>query len=178
MGKVKAVEPALLFIGTLYADPGIFNHSKKILERNFGEILFEGTSIPWDYSSYYKDELGWPLFRQFIFFKNLIDPGLLADIKLKTNEIEDALSSGGKRCINLDPGYLTLSKIVLASTKNYAHRIYLGKGIYGEVTLICRGGTYNPLPYTYRDYKDKMYIDIFTNAREILKKMLTTGLKM
>jgi len=170
MGKVKYPEPLLLFIGLLYADPGIFNHSKEILERNFGDILLASPSMTWNYSSYYKDELGWPLFRQFIFFKNLIDPGTLADVKLKTNEIEDVLSSKGKRYINLDPGYLTLSKIVLASTKNYAHRIYLGKGIYGEVTLIYKNGTYKPHLFTYKDYQDKTYIEIFMNAREILKK--------
>jgi hypothetical protein len=172
MGRVRATEPALLFIGTLYSDTEICDCSKKILEKHFGDILLVSPSMPWDYSSYYKEELGNSLFRQFIFFKTLIDPGILADIKLNTNAIEEALSSGGKRCINLDPGYLTLSKIVLASTKNYAHRIYIGKGIYAEVTLIYKGGTYKPYLYTYRDYQDKTYIDIFMNARAILKKML------
>jgi hypothetical protein len=169
MGKVMAPEPAVLFVGALYSDTEIFKRSKEILEQNFGDILLESPSTVWDYSYYYKDELGWPLFRQFIFFKDLIDPGTLSDFKLKTNEIEDALSSKGKRHINLDPGYLTLSKIVLASTKNYAHRIYLGKGIYGEVTLIFRNGVYNPHDFTYRDYRDKMYIDLFMNARALLK---------
>lgn len=172
MGKVRAAEPVLLFVGTLYSDAGIFDYSKEIIGKNFGDILLTSPSIKWDHSSYYKDELGWPLFRQFIFLKNLIDPGILADIKLKTNEIEDALSSKGKRCINLDPGYLTLSKIVLASTKNYAHRIYLGKGIYAEVTLIYKDNMYAPHFFTYRDYQDKTYIDIFMNVREMLKKML------
>jgi hypothetical protein len=173
MGKVMVPEPAHLFVGTLYSDAEIFKRSKEILEKNFGDILLESPSTVWDYSSYYKKELGWPLFRQFIFFKNLIDPGILSDFKLKTNEIEDALSSEGKRHINLDPGYLTLSKIVLASTKNYAHRIYLGKGIYGEVTLSFKDGVYNSHLYTYSDYQDKMYIDIFMNARALLKKMLS-----
>ncbi len=173
MGKVRATEPALLFVGTLYSDSGIFDYSKKILDEKFGYILFASHPISWDYSSYYKDELGWPLFRQFIFFKDLIDPGLLADVKLKTNEIEDVLSSKGRRCINLDPGYLTLSKIVLASTKNYAHRIYISKGIYGEVTLIYKDGIYNSHLYTYRDYQDKTCIDIFMNARAMLKIMLS-----
>jgi len=135
--------------------------------------LFISPSLPWDYSSYYKDEIGWPLSRQFIFFKNLIDPGSLADIKLKTNEIEDSLSSEGKRSINLDPGYLNLSNVVLASTKNYAHRIYLNKGIYAEVTLIYKDDTYKPHLFTYSDYQDKTHVDIFLKAREILKKLLT-----
>jgi len=175
MGRVKAPEPAVLFIGTLYSDAEIFKRSKEIIEENFGDILLESPSTVWEYSSYYKDELGWPLFRQFIFFKNLIDPGILSDIKLKTNEIEDTLSSGGRRRINLDPGYLTLSKIVLASTKNYAHRIYLGKGIYGEVSLLFKDGIYNSYLYTYRDYRDKTSIDIFMNARELFKKMLSAS---
>jgi len=100
---------------------------------------------------------------------------MLAQIKLKTNEIEDALSSKGKRCINLDPGYLTLSKIVLASTKNYAHRIYLGKGVYGEVTLVYvyKDSTYTPHLFTYRDYQDKTCIEMFLNVRAMLKKMLS-----
>lgn len=171
MGKTRNPEPALLFISTLYCKKDSFNHSRKIIEENFGEILFMSPSLPWDYSTYYKDEIGWPLYRQFIFFKNLIDPRLLVDIKLKTNEIEASLSSEGKRSINLDPGYLTLSKVVLASTKNYAHRIYLGKGIYGEVTLIYKNNIYKPHLFTYKDYQDKTHIDIFLKAREILKKI-------
>lgn len=171
MGKIKNPEPALLFISTLYINEDAFNLSKKILEENFGKILFISPSLPWDYSSYYKDEIGWPLSRQFIFFKTLIDPGLLADIKLKTNEIEASLSPEGKRTINLDPGYFTLSNVVLASTKTYAHRIYLGKGIYAEVTLIYKDNSYKPHLFTYRDYQDKTHIDVFLKAREMLKKI-------
>jgi hypothetical protein len=172
MGKTKPPEPVLLFVSTLYSSKDIFNQSNDILEKEFGDILFVSPSLPWDYSSYYKDEIGWPLFRQFIFFKNLMDPGLLVDIKRKTNEIESVLSVDGKRRINLDPGYLTLSKAVLVSTKDYAHRLYLGKGIYGEITLIYKDETYIPHIFTYRDYQDKSHIEIFMNAREMLKKML------
>jgi hypothetical protein len=174
--KIKPPEPALLFIGALYSDAEIFDQSKLILTNNFGDILFESPSIRWDYSSHYKDELGWPILKQFIFFKKMPDPGTIADIKLKTNEIEDSLSLDGKRRINLDPGYLTLAKIVLASTKNYSHRIYLKKGIYGEVTLIYyKDGTFKPHLFTYRDYQDKASIDVFLHARATLKKMLSAS---
>jgi len=118
MGKIKPPELALLFVSTLYHSEDIFNQAKGILENNFRDILSVSPSLAWDYSSYYKEEIGWPLFRQIIFFKNLIDPVLLVDIKIKTNEIESAFTLDGRRQINLDPGYLTLSKIVLASTKN------------------------------------------------------------
>jgi hypothetical protein len=172
MGEIKPPEPVLLFVSTLYCTAEKFNDSKEILEKHFGDILFVSHPLLWDYSSYYKNEIGWPLFRQIIFFKNVIDPVLLTDIKLKTNEIESTFSLDGKRYINLDPGYLTLSKVVLASTKNYAHRLYLGKGIYGEITLIYRDDTYKPHLFTYRDYQDKTHIDVFMNARAMLKKML------
>jgi len=172
MGKIKPPELALLFVSTLYHSEDIFNQAKGILENNLGDILSVSPSLAWDYSSYYKDEIGWPLFRQIIFFKNLIDPVLLVDIKIKTNEIESAFTLDGRRQINLDPGYLTLSKIALASTKNYAHRLYLGKGIYGEITLIYRDETYSPHFFTYRDYQDKSHIDIFMQAREMLKMIL------
>ena len=171
METVKPPESALLFVSALYRDADVFEQSEEILENNFGDTLYISPPLPWDYSSYYKDEIGEPLFRQIIFFKNIVDTGLLVDIKLKTNEIESALSLDGRRQINLDPGYLTLAKVVLASTKNYAHRLYLGKGIYGEITLIYRDETYSPHIFTYRDYQDKTHIDIFINARAMLKKM-------
>jgi Domain of unknown function (DUF4416) len=172
MGAIKPPESALLLVSTLYHSEDVFRQSKEILENNLGDILYLSPPLTWDYSSYYKDEIGWPLFRQIIFFKNIIDPGLLVDMKLKTNEIESAFTLDGKRQINLDPGYLTLSKIVLASTKNYAHRLYLGRGIYGEITLIYRDGIYSPHIFTYRDYQDKSHMDIFMQAREMLKKIL------
>jgi len=172
MGAIKPPELSLLFVSTLHGKSNILNQSKKLLESDFGDILFISPALAWDYSSYYKDEIGWPLFRQILFYQNLIDPALLVDIKIKTNEIESALSLNNRRQINLDPGYLTLSKVVLASTKNYAHRLYLDKGIYGEITLIYRNETYSPHIFTYRDYQDKTHVDIFIQARETLKKML------
>jgi hypothetical protein len=172
MGVIKPPESALLFVSTLYHSEDIFSQAKEILENTLGDISYVSPPLTWDYSSYYKDEIGWPLLRQIIFFTNLIDPSLLVDIKIKTNEIESAFTLDGKRHINLDPGYLTLSKVVLASTKNYAHRLYLGKGIYGEITLIFKDGSYIPYIFTYRDYQDKSHSDIFMQARILLKKML------
>jgi len=173
MAKIKPPEPSLLFIGILYADHEILLQSKKNIGSDFGPVLFESPSLPWDYSSYYKEELGSPIFRQFVFFKNLIDPGSLVDIKLKTMERENDLVLEGKRRVNLDPGYLMLSRIVLASAKNYAHRIYLGKGIYGDATLLYseKEGTFKPHLFTYRDYQEKSCIDMFLNARKMRKKM-------
>jgi len=114
MRKARFPERALLFIGALYSDPEIFGHTEIILGERFGEIFLISPAMPWDHSSHYRDELGPPINRRFIFFRNLFDTGTLADTKLKTNEIEDTLSQDGKRRINLDPGYITLAKVVLA----------------------------------------------------------------
>lgn len=176
MGKLSDPESAMLFAGTLYADAVSYQHAKEILQDSFGGIFFETPPAPWEYSSYYRDELGFPITRQFIFFNGIIDPGILAGVKIRTNAIEALLSSEGKRKINIDPGYLTLSKVVLASTKNYVHRIYLGKGIYAEVTLIFRDNAFRPHLFTYRDYQDKAYTDMFRAMRIRLKKILDTHL--
>jgi len=170
MGNIQPHEPAFIFIDILYSRSEIFDEVKTLLEKDLGETLFISPAMPWDYSSYYRNELGKPIFRRFIFFKDIFDPGTLADIKLHTNGIEEIFSVNGKRSINLDPGYLSLAKVVLASTKNYAHRIYLGKGIYGEITLIYQNNTYNPHLFTYRDYQGKEYIDLFLRIREHLEK--------
>ncbi len=161
-------------MGALYSDPEIFGRTGIILGEHFGEIFLISPAVPWDHSSHYGDELGLPINRRFIFFRNIFDTGTLADIKLKTNEIEDALSVDGRRRINLDPGYITLAKVVLASTKNYSHRICLGKGIYAEITLIYRHNTktFTPHMFTYTDYRDKENIDLFLKIRNELKKIV------
>jgi hypothetical protein len=90
-------------------------------------------------------------------------------------QMEKKYSVNDSRLINLDPGYLTLAKTVLASRKNYSHRINLGKGIFAELELFFRHGQFNPMPYTYADYRDKRFLGFFTTARELLKKSLEAG---
>jgi hypothetical protein len=169
MGKPYPPHPVLLFVGALYREEKHLSAAKEKLRFFFGESAFESLPAPWDYSAYYEEELGSPVRRRFIFFREMINPGSLCDIKLKTNEIEDELSAGGKRTINLDPGYLAPHQVVLASTKNYSHRLYAGKGIYAEVTLVYRDGRYRPHMFTYRDYASGQYAEIFAMARKFLK---------
>lgn len=140
--------------------------------NHFGGAILEIPSLSWDYSGYYEDELGAPVRRTFLFFNDKTIPETLADIKLLTNDIERQLAQGGKRSINLDPGYITLSKVVLASTKNYSHRIYIGKGIHAEVTLIYRDGKYRPHIFTYPDFASEAYNEIFEEARGVLRRLI------
>ncbi len=172
MGTVGMPEIAILFVGMLYADTVVLHSVQTILEETYGAVLLETPASQWEQSRYYEQELGWPLFRKFVFYRRIIHPEDLADIKTKTNEMEGSFSVDGNRRINLDPGYLTLSKIVLASTKNYAHRIYLRNGIYGEVTLYYKHGTFRPHLFTYQDYQKQDCLDMFMQARKLLAEQI------
>lgn len=171
MGKPEQPAPSLLFTGILFNDDNCLRVAKKTLIENYDNCVLETPPFPWDYSEYYKEELGANIKKTFIFFKKLIMPDQIIDIKLQTNQIEESFSENNKRKINIDPGYLTLANVVLATTKNYSHRIYLGKGIYGEVTLIYKNNTYSPYIFTYQDYQDTRTIEVFLEARKYLKNI-------
>ncbi len=168
MGKPKPPEKALLFIGILYAEEPYYEKAKEALCQEFGELLFESPPMAWEHTEYYRDELGWPITRRFLATRRCIDPSSIVDIKLYTNELEETLSVEGKRKVNLDPGYVTASKVVLATTKNYAHRVYIAKGIYAEVTLYYRKGTFRAHDFTYRDYRSPEYIKLFEDMRNYI----------
>ena len=163
-------ESALLLVGALFSKEDIYLKALPFLEKCFGEMIMESPAVQWDFSDHYKEELGEPIFRRFIFFRELVEQDRLAASKLKACEIENSLSDDGKRTINLDPGYLTVAKLVLASTKDYSHRIYLTDGIFAEVTLSYSKDKqrYVPFPHTYRDYYDDRYLRLFSMARTLL----------
>ncbi len=163
------IEKAILFSGLLYSDRTIYEKTRQILETKLGEILLESDERDWTHSDYYREELGWPIKRRFLMFYNQINPEHISEIKLITIEIEKELSIESKRKINIDPGYLTLAKIVLVTTKNYAHRIYLKNGIYAEITLIYKSGTYQPHLFTYPDFRNLETIEFLLKGRQILK---------
>lgn len=161
-----------LIIGFIFKDEGVSDKAKIILVKRFGNIDYESEPIAFTHTDYYKEEFGDNLKRSFISFENLISPRGLAQIKNITNIIERRLSKRGSRLINIDPGYLDMAKLILASTKDYRHRIYLGKGIYAEVTLFYRGKSFMPWEWTYPDYKTADYIAIFNQIRGIYVKQI------
>jgi hypothetical protein len=174
VGAPKPAKPVKLFVGMISQNPEWFERTTYILQESYGPTDFESLPKPWDYTQYYAKEFGAPLLRKFIFFEKLIPPDELWKIKKFTNEIEKQLGRmiDGElhRKVNLDPGYLTQSKVVLATTKDFAHRIYLQEGIYAEATLIYQGKGFQPLPHTYPDYRTKEYLELFNQAREIYRR--------
>ncbi|MCG2712844.1 MAG: DUF4416 family protein [Candidatus Omnitrophica bacterium] len=170
MGISIKHEKVKLIIG-LIAGEGLFDKVKKKLSSKFGKIDFESKILDFTYTDYYNREMGADLKRQFLSFKRLIPPEMIADIKNHTNALEsNFFSSNNKRTVNIDPGYLSLSKLVLATTKDHQHRIYLDKGIYAEVTLRYRKKTFCAWEWTYPDYCSKEYIAIFNHLRKELYK--------
>src|SRR3989304_5776987 len=169
MGIIRPVEQVKLFTAILFGNEGVLNTARENLSSALGLIDMSSPVWSWSHSNYYKKEMGADLKRIFLFFERPITPDRLADIKNITNEIEDSFRRNTEnlpeRPINIDPGYMTLAKVVLASTKDYSHRIYIGKGIYAEVTLFYQDKTFQPLLHTYPDYRSGEYVDLFNKAR-------------
>ncbi|UCB56761.1 MAG: DUF4416 family protein [Candidatus Omnitrophota bacterium] len=173
MAEAIKPSPVKLIIGAIFASEGILIKARQRLERKFGPVDFQSPAIPFDFTDYYRQEMGPNLTRRFFSFQRLIKPDELAAIKLYTNRLEAQFSrrqEKSSRSINLDPGYISQAKLVLASCKNYYHRIYLGKGVFAEIALYFQEGSFKFHPWTYPDYKSASYIKSFTAIREIYRR--------
>lgn len=170
MGYIRPPYKAKLFTALLSKDKELFSIIRENLSFHFGPVDFAAPVSPWTHSKYYEKEMGTELLRVFFFFERPLGQDSLSDAKHVTNEIEKCFMNNTyterpKRLVNIDPGYLTLAKVVLASTKDYAHRIYIGKGIYAEGTLYYKDKTFQPNPHTYPDYRSIEYITMFNEVR-------------
>ena len=176
MGLVRKPEPVELLVGMLASDPEEFDLARELLLRRFGPVAEESDTFPFDVTHYYDSELGTPIYRKFLSFAPLIDPGNLAAIKCLTNELEQLRArergTQPRRPVNLDPGYVDAARLVLATTKDRAHRIYLAQGIYAEVTLIYEKGAWQLLPWTYPDYRAPTYHPFLTEVRRTYLRKL------
>jgi hypothetical protein len=178
LGRIRDHVPVKLIAGLLGSHEELFASSIRALEERYGETDYISPFTAFSFTSYYEKEMGNPLMKRFYSFRELIDPSLLPEIKLFTNEIEERHSrveeGRMKRSINIDPGYVALSKLVLASTKDRSHRIYVGKRIYAEITLQFKKKTFVPLYSTYPDYRSEEYISILNVIRENYMQQLKT----
>lgn len=167
MGKPKEPNPAKLFMSLIVSEKGVLSQGMEDLHLNFGEIDSISEKFPFNLTDYYTKEMGPLLFRHFITFERLISVPLLPDIKQTTNRLEEKYASpDGNRRVNIDPGYLCLEHVVLATTKGYTHRPYLRDGIYADLTLIYRKKSFWPLEWTYPDYRQDEIIGLFNQFRK------------
>lgn len=167
MSHPQSPSPAKLVIGLFTKEKELFLPVASELSDRFGDIDMISRWFSFDYTSYYEPEMGAPLYRRIVVFKRLIEQEDLPGIKRATNEIEKGHTEEGKRQVNIDPGYLLHERFVLATGKNFTHRIYIGRGIYADLTLIYTKGNFQTLPWTYPDYASEQMTGFL---REVRKK--------
>lgn len=176
MGNPVSPAPVKLFVGMLSANVMLLQEAEKMLVERFGPVELRSDLLPFDYTDYYAPSMGPDLLRRLIGFSRPVAAPSLVEIKLLTNEVEEQLARrpnmAAPRPVNLDPGYLTPAKVVLATTKDYAHRIYLNRGIYAEVTLHYHRGRYESWPWTYPDYRTEPFQQFFLHLRRQLVQSL------
>ena len=178
MGRIRAPLPVKLVVPMLAGDPALLDEATEALAAAYGPPDYVSATIPFVYTDYYERELGPGLLRRIVAFRDLIDPGRLASIKRHTNDLEGGWPVAGegaappRRRVNLDPGYLAAGKFVLATTKDQAHRLYLGEGIFAEVTLAYRAGDWRPWPWTYPDFRTEAYHAILRDIRRLYMAQL------
>lgn len=154
-----------LIMGLLFRPDYDLAALREKLEEAFGAIDYESASIPWTHSRYYEEEMGPDLTRQFIAFERPILESDLPRIKNWCMALERNFAVDGRRCLNVDPGYISLAALVLATTKTTGHRIYLGEGVFGELTLFYHMGRFTGMYWTYPDYLAN--VNVMADIREI-----------
>jgi hypothetical protein len=175
MGTPRKPPPVLFFASVIFRDSDAVESAERELGRIIGSIREKTPPVSFHHSNYYEDEMGEKLTRFFLLFDPLLERDRLAGLKLATNGVEEGLCVNGKRRVNIDAGYIALEHVILATTKGFAHRVYLGGGIFADLTLIYRNGTYGPLEWTYPDYGSESVISLFNGWREGYKKTLKTA---
>lgn len=179
MAEPRLPEPSLLIIAAFSRHAQALTWASDQLERAYGPIVL--CSLPYEFTqtSYYERSMGSGLRKVFWVFGQLVAPDRLPAIKQHTNQLEQSLAGRGEfpevRPLNLDPGLLTLGKFMLATTKDQAHRLYLGEGIFAEVTLRFEAGQFEPWPWTYADYRQPCVRGFLKDARDWYRAERTRG---
>ena len=165
MSKPSQALPVKLVFSIFASATGLINETIRKLSALYGRPDFVSEQMPFDYTDYYHQEMGEALVRRFLSMEKLIRPDALPDVKIATNEIEEKSSVNAHRQVNIDPGYLSQSHLILATGKGYSHRPYLRDGIYADLTLIYQGKKFCSLPWTYPDYADEQQLAMLSAIR-------------
>ena len=170
MAEVKSFSPVKLICGIIASEELIFKRAEEHLIQLFGSIDHASPLLKFNFTDYYEKQMGKNLKRKFLGFTHLIAPDKLSEIKLRTNELEGEIKKELKashRVTNLDPGYITPSALIMATVKDFAHRIPLQQGIYAHLELLFGKKEVHTLSWTYPDYKTEEYQNFFREVRKI-----------
>jgi hypothetical protein len=165
MSYPREPDPVKLISSLFSSDSELIDKAMGLLSDKYGPVDWTSPLLVFDRTRYYAREMGWPLQRRFVSFVHLVAADLLPDIKLRTNEVEQGYLCDGDRMVNIDPGYISPERLVLATGKNYVHRVYLSKGIYADLTLVFQRGSFRSLKWTYPDYGSPETIEFFNGVR-------------
>jgi len=166
MSVPKMPDPAKLVMSVFMKEKPLFESVFPLLETIGGPVDLVSRWLDFDFTNYYHKEMGHPLFRRILAFKSLVDQADLSKIKQATNAVEQQFVKDQQRRINIDPGYLLPSRFVLATGKDYAHRIYIGDHMYADLTLMYVGKQFVSLDWTYPDYRSKEIIRFLEQIRD------------
>jgi len=179
MGKPTAPTPVLLLMAAFSRYDEALDWGRGRAVAAWGPVVLQSEPFTFAQTDYYQATMGPDLRKIFWAFERLIDPETLVDLKLQTNQWEDDYAAIRRhpeaRPLNLDPGYMTLAKLVLASTKDFTHRIYLGRGIYAEATLYYRRHQWQHHEWTFPDYRRDDYQQFFSRCRDYLHQRTREG---
>jgi hypothetical protein len=170
MGTPHDPSPVQLFAGIMFDEKIEPGPVLKAMVERLGKAGPSYGPLPFRWTDYYAQEMGGRLLKLYVCFAGPVRRDDLPDITLWTNALEHAYAVDGKRNVNIDPGYIARDKLVLATTKDFFHRLYLGKGIYGEVTLHFQKGAVRHFSWTYPDFRDRGVQDFLVKARAGLFK--------
>ncbi len=167
MSSPHAPQPVKFIASIIGADIQCIDRAIELLRQKFGDTDYVSDALTFDFTDYYEPEMGTGLYRRLLSFAALVMPDELPDIKLATNALETEFADNdGNRALNIDPGYIALCHLILATGKAFTHRPYLRNGIYADMTLVYRHGRFQTLEWTFPDYGSREMLTILTMLRE------------
>jgi hypothetical protein len=168
MAEIKGFPPVKLVCGIIAARDEHFDRAETRLAELFGEVDGRSPRFPFELTDYYRAEMGPGLKRGFLGFRPLVDPAVLAAAKIRTNALEREIAAefgAEARIVNLDPGILTSAALIMATAKNFSHRIPLRDGIYGHLEFVFTRTGIRRLDWTYPDFAQEGYQAFFLDLR-------------
>lgn len=168
MTEAQPFSPVKLICGIISSEERFFKKAEEHLIQLYGSMDHQSPLFEFNFTDYYEEQMGKNLKRKFLSFADLISPEKLSEIKLRTNKLEEEIKKEMKtsfRAVNLDPGYLSLSALIMATAKDFAHRIPLQQGIYAHLELLISKKGVRSLDWTYPDFKTEAYQNFFMEVR-------------
>jgi len=179
MAEAKPFSPVKFICGIIASEEHVFEKGEEHLVLHYGSLDYASPLLRFNFTDYYEKQMGKNLKRKFLSFAELLPPEKLSEIKLRTNELEEEIKKELKttrRIVNLDPGYLTPSALIMATAKDFAHRIPLKQGIYAHLELLFGKKDVRTLSWTYPDYKTEEYQSFFREVRRIYLSQLRAAI--